>query len=148
MSRITTDVVEKTLRSLGIKYDRDLEHDAYVASYTLSDDLDGVVQTILRVNDHLVFTTNHPAQIGTKHYEDVCRDVRSLNLRALMGSLIIDDGDRSTVFRSTVSLGGWWQPPRAVIQENIELGLYSISLYHNEIWLKYHNRDQTDPMFR
>ncbi len=148
MSRITTDVVEKTLRSLEIKYERNRERDTYVASYTLSDDLDGVIQTILRVNDHLVFTTNYPAHIGTEHYEDVCREVRSLNLRAIMGSFLIDDDDGTIRFRSAVSLRGWWQPPRATIEENINLGLYSISLFHNEIWPKYNNHDQTDPMFR
>ena len=61
MSRISTDVVAKTLKSLKIKYVYDREEDMYMAVYTLSDDLKGVLQTITRVNNHLVFTTIYPA---------------------------------------------------------------------------------------
>ncbi len=133
MSRISTDVVAKTLKSLKIKYVYDREEDMYVAVYKLSDDLKGVLQTITRVNNHLVFTTIYPATIKSRYYASICKELLDLNCRSIMGGFNIDSDDSTVSFRSSISLVGGKRPPKAVIEENHELGLSSIVLFYEKI---------------
>ena len=133
MSRISIDVVAKTLKSLKIKYVYDREEDMYVAVYTLSDDLKGVLQTITRVNNHLVFTTIYPATIKSRYYASICKELLDLNCCSIMGGFNIDSDNSTVSFRSSISLVGGKKPQRAVIEENHKLGLSSIALFYEKI---------------
>ncbi len=107
----------------------------------------GVRQVIANYDNHLIYMTSYPEKIGPKDFDNILRDIMELNDSAVMGAFTIGEDGR-LLFRSTISLLGRRIPHKNVLEENLTLGLFSIGMFHDEVWSKYHPTGPKDPMFR
>ena len=138
--------LEQTYREMKIDVNYDTDRKIHVARFILAEDLRDVFQYVANSHDHLVLNTAYPENVDEKHLLSVCKDLLNINNRALTGSFDVDLSDGRVVFRSTVSLLGNTKPSKEVLREQIELGLYSIEMFHREVWMKHCPPRPSDPM--
>ena len=139
-------LLEQTFKEMKIEFEYDAEKKAYFAYFALSEDLRGVVQYVVNSHEHLVFNTAYPENVNEEHLLPVCKDLLDINNRALTGSFDVDLSTGRVIFRSTVSLLGNMKPSKEVLREQIELGLYSIEMFHRDVWMKHCPPRSSDPM--